>query len=306
MIKNENDKSLINLFPPTGNNYKSLSKTEKYISEIFEKYGAFSEQYKIATKILKDIKTFLSDNIEDILYKQKLIFKKKYSSFVFIHIDMEISNIESEIYKTDYIDFHTYKITIKTPIYKINNNYSARLYEIINHELLHIYQDYNLRKNSNKTIFGSKLSYNKIIKVLNDNYYPKYIRDFCRNLYLLTDFEINANVSMIYSELVNINAKLEDVNKILRRLEIYNEYTNIEKVNNKILQNSSEDEIQEIINIYDIIFGTSYHKDYNHKRTLSDICDNMNARAFKVIKKMIRNAKLYYDDLINDKIEKYE
>ena len=111
---------------------------------------------------------------------------------------------------------------------------------------------------------------------------------------------------MIYSELVNINAKLEDVNKILRRLEIYNEYTNIEKVNNKILQNSSEDEIQEIINIYDIIFGTSYHKDYNHKRTLSDICDNMNARAFKVIKKMIRNAKLYYDDLINDKIEKYE
>ena len=101
----------------------------------------------------------------------------------------------------------------------------------------------------------------------------------------------------------NDDIELYNVMDYMKRIPIFKKYRMIEKFNNNLI-NSDDNVIKDILDIYNFIFDKDVYKNRNMTNCLIDICDKMNKKSDEVIRKMIKNAKMYYDDL--EKMQKGE
>ena len=285
------------------NNSFKRDKIDNYIYEIFESSGAFTGQYGLSTKMMNDFRDFIK---YDFSIDDNFIFEKQYNDFAFLILRIEINkNLKSPVYKSNNVSFHKYLITINIPYSYINDKKHYKdIKNILTHELMHTYNDYNIvNKNKTKTLYRARKEYNTMIKIIQSDNFPKHVINFVYNLYILTDIEIQANVPMIYSYLQNDDIELYNVMDYMKRIPIFKKYRMIEKFNNNLI-NSDDNVIKDILDIYNFIFDKDVYKNRNMTNCLIDICDKMNKKSDEVIRKMIKNAKMYYDDL--EKMQKGE
>lgn len=285
------------------NNLFKHDKIDNYIYEIFESSGAFTGQYGLSTKMMNDFRDFIK---YDFSIDNNFIFEKQYNDFAFLILRIEINkDLKSPTYKSNNISFHKYLISINIPYIYINDKKHYKdVKNILTHELMHIFNDYNIvNKNKTKTLYNARKEYNSMIKIIQSDNLPEYIINFVYNLYLLTDIEIQANIPMIYSYLQNDDVQLYNVIDYMKRIPMFKKYRMIEKFNNKLI-NSNDNIIKDVLDVYNFIFNKDVYKDKDMHDTLINICNKMNKKSDEVIRKMIKNAKMYYDDL--EKIQKGE
>jgi hypothetical protein len=318
---------------------------ESIISNIFEARGSFENQYRlvdiIASKIL-DFKQY-QVNQDEKLSKFKEVGLIPVNTGIIVNWIKNINVVIYLSKNAGFDSCNASTILLNKDNYEFdkNNNPSCiinavirlflrvkqdNLIPILNkikssiaHELLHMYEDYNRIVNTyNKETNGSQnianicssINYQKFIQISkkyskNDDFENTVIASFFYNLYLLTPFEINAQVSSIYAELKDAAIPIEQLRDMIYKTTAYTSYANILYDNIDIYLALNDDVISKIRNECDNngIHPFKINKKVGNKTWMKKVCDYMSFASQRALKSCARNASLYFEDLRDGVIE---
>lgn len=318
---------------------------ESIISNIFEVKGSFENQYQlvdiITNKILnfhqysinqdRSIANFKEVGFIPISTSSIVNWIKTISVVVYLNKNSRQNTCTAS---TTLLDNNNYEFDKdENPLYI--NNATIRLFvqvqqddlsvvlnkikSSIAHELLHVYEDYNRVVNTyNKETNGSQnianicsnINYHKFMQIANrykdksgnDNY---IIASFFYNLYLLTPFEINAQVSSVYAELKNAAIPVEQLRDMIYKTTAYTSYANILYDNIDVYLTLNDNLVSKIRNecSSNSIYPFKVNKRVDNKTWMKKICDYMRFASQRALKSCARNASLYFEDLRDGVIE---
>lgn len=200
---------------------------------IYEKYGEYPGCYELAKYIVDKLNENRS-NI-DIYYDDV----KDIENIVFDHLHINYSNIGNygsyDVEKTGKLSSTNRLSYVEMNIYDDLKNYQKTI-SIIEHELTHIFNDYKLYQNGMTTFLDlfSNVAYNRS-KEFNLHKYKFSLREFKRAIYLLNEYEKNAFIAQLCSEIRELkksyqNSNYIDANKMydmIKNLDIWKAYFEI-------------------------------------------------------------------------------
>ena len=202
---------------------------------IYEKYGEYEGCYELA----KYIADKLNENKSDIdIYYDDV---KDIDNIVFDHLHINYSNIgnygDYVVKKTGELSSTNRLSYVEMNIYDDLKNHQ-RTISIIEHELTHIFNDYKLYQKGLKTFLDlfSNVAYERS-KEFNSDRYKFSVREFKRAIYLLNEYEKNAFIAQLCSEIRELkksyqNSNYIDANKMydmIKDLDIWKAYFEIGK-----------------------------------------------------------------------------
>ena len=202
---------------------------------IYEKYGEYEGCYELA----KYIANKLNENKSDIdIYYDDV---KDIENIVFDHLHINYSNIgnygDYVVEKTGELSSTNRISYVEMNIYDDLKNHQ-RIISIIEHELTHIFNDYKLYQKGLKTFLDlfSNVAYERS-KEFNSDRYKFSVREFKRAIYLLNEYEKNAFIAQLCSEIRELkksyqNSNYIDANKMydmIKDLDIWKAYFEIGK-----------------------------------------------------------------------------
>lgn len=202
---------------------------------IYEKYGEYEGCYELA----KYIANKLNENKSDIdIYYDDV---KDIDNIVFDHLHINYSNIgnygDYVVEKTGELSSTNRISYVEMNIYDDLKNHQ-RIISIIEHELTHIFNDYKLYQKGLKTFLDlfSNVAYERS-KEFNSDRYKFSVREFKRAIYLLNEYEKNAFIAQLCSEIRELkksyqNSNYIDANKMydmIKDLDIWKAYFEIGK-----------------------------------------------------------------------------
>lgn len=280
--------------------YLTNAKPLKYVDVILESGGAFPNQYKLCQNMWEK-------NKDRILINPNKI--REHSFFEIIDIDNE--QVQFEIYVElipsykDYGKGSTNYNTHGTPRIELNLEFTniesikSTFVTTLAHELLHLYENIKRINRNKETIFdkAKKSGYFQWIDFLNNDDIDVSL--FFRALYLCQDYEINAYVSMTYKELEEKGVSKKYFKDSLIKTKSYSFYYNLLY---NIIPKLEKIDYGTMLDIK-MKFFESLNKDVDFKLTNEDVewykrmINNFKNRATKALKKIIKNASMYYFDL---------
>ena len=202
---------------------------------IYEKYGEYEGCYELA----KYIADKLNENKSDIdIYYDDV---KDIENIVFDHLHINYSNIgnygDYVVEKTGELSSTNHLSYVAMNIYDDLKNHK-RTISIIEHELTHIFNDYELYQKGLKTFLDlfSNVSY-KRYKEFNSDKYKFSVREFKLAIYLLNEYEKNTFIAQLCSEIRELKKSYQNSNYInankmydmIKDLDIWKAYFEIGK-----------------------------------------------------------------------------
>lgn len=211
---------------------------------IYEKYGLYDGCKELAEFILTKIKE--NSNKNKIIIKYKDISNIENVIFDILTINLFDSNeitAEYDLDKYPTIDENTKRFdNCYLNIYGLNNRVGSKwkqLKYILEHELTHIYNDYNLQIKSLKSfldIFQNDEAYLKSKSYIFDNH-KNLKQQIKKAIYLLNGYEKNAFIAQLVGQIDDIKKEYlkthENVNgnlilKEIKHIDIYQGYEDIQ------------------------------------------------------------------------------
>lgn len=201
---------------------------------IYEKYGEYdgcNELAKYIANLIYEKKSDIDLTYNDVCHIENIVFDKMHIRFKegkeYAEYIIENTGNISDTGRLSYVE-----------IYIQNNSHNIpKLTSMIEHELMHIYNDYMLYQKGIHTfleLFSSE-TYKKY-RDFNSQYYHTSVRELKLALYLLNEYEKNAFIAQLCSEIKEIKAGYPNnalnANKmydIVRTLDIWKAYWQVGK-----------------------------------------------------------------------------
>lgn len=288
----------LNRIIPSCVNY--LVEENEHLEFLMEKGGAFPNQYKIVdylSQLLeKKIKKKDGDliDISNKIYRYSFIYNICNSPVIFIVLTQKNKSGVA-------LGNAATSLDTKDIIVKINIQYNdlrdclSTFRQNLVHELLHVYEDY-VRKQTNVESLVDIIqqnNYNSIAKLAaNDS--ENYVRAFYDLLYVLFPFEINANVSNIYTDLFNSRTTKDTFKNNIFKCPSYTRYSSLLYDGIPFFNEFSDEMKHNVANKFESFSGITI---IDKNKWFDKIIKNAEIKLQDVLKKMQRNGMIYYYDV---------
>ena len=288
---------------------------------VYEKYGEYDGCEDLSKYIYDELKNHKFENIKiyykDVKHIENICFDELDIIFIennhigsatyFIPTNesnnfLRQYNLDTDISKYSTINQKTLrfeKAIIIIEYSKIRNN---NIVHILNHELNHLYTDYQLQLKGINSFFDifSNDSYKKYTNYVHIKK-PLEIKQLKNALYLFNQYEQNAFISQLCSEIRNIKKSYDliDINSanqiydIIKSLDIYKAYMNIANFINDYDNNTlTKKEINNIIDEWKNIYNETLSIDKIFKKLKNKFIKKKRKIESIITKKIIENDKI--------------
>ena len=248
---------------------------------LLEKYGVPEFAKKLSGSILSDL--FKNDFTSYVLsIDEEEIEDIKMVNIVILHI---VGDFSSK-FKCDMNNpLDTFSLEFDIPI-RIKNDYNY-FYEIILHELTHLYEFYKIYKRGIELPIYNKIKKGLVNTIQQDNIDPfNYFRNM---VYLTLDNELNARVSQTYNYLIQTGLTDDLLYSALKKSSSWKKMELILKFNPSVY-------VDDLISIIGVEFGCLLVNIFNTELMNNDINHN-----FKMVNN--RNDLLNYFKIWNKKFK---
>ena len=225
------------------------------------------------------------NSVKQYWFDSNFVIRLYYSetSEAIINLDEAKFNFASDnsvCYITNFI------IVIYAPYNNLTKKNLDLIKESLRHEFLHAYEIYNKAKFKNITGIDYKITnpyvYDKIIQIKNDSSYDKLIKQFADMLYLFVPEETQALLSGYYEDIISDEISEEEYTLMI--------YYKISKLMLDKLNELSDDEILQIVNIFDDCINELFNIKFNNDIDVwkNKLSNEINIRLNKINKRIKR------------------